>query len=180
MTKVWAPGTPENANIPVEITLYKVTPPGEGEDSATGQVVGTVAITADDQWIHTFTNLPKPNESWYYAIAETVTEGFEATYTGGELVSFTVTDEVSRTEILAVKINVTQGETGIMVDPITVTNEYRMYELPETGGIGTNTIYTLGILLILLWGVYLVYDNKMHLTSTPKQKYPEKERKEIL
>ena len=180
VTKVWAPGTPENAKIPVEITLYKVTPPGEGEDSATGQVVGTVAITADDQWIHTFTDLPKPNGSWYYAIAETVTEGFEATYTGGELVSFTVTDEVGRTEILAVKINVTQGETGITVDPITVTNEYRMYELPETGGIGTNTIYTLGILLILLWGVYLVYDNKMHPTSTPKQKYPEKERKEIL
>ena len=169
VTKVWASGTPENAKVPVEVTLYKVTPPGEGEETATGQVVGTVKITADDQWIQTFTDLPKPNGSWYYAIAETVTEGFEATYTGGELVSFTVTDETGATEILAVKIAVTEGENGLTVDPIIITNEYRMYELPETGGIGTNTIYTLGILLILLLLVYLVYDTKKHLTSTRKQ-----------
>ena len=35
-----------------------------------------------------------------------------------------------------------------------------MYELPKTGGFGTEPIYVLGILLILFCGVYLLLDAK--------------------
>lgn len=160
VTKVWAEGTPEGAKTPVEVTLYKVTPATEGENIGTGQVVETVMITADTQWMHSFTNLEKPDGNWYYAIGETITDGFEATYSGGDLITFTITDLSGTTEIQAVKVIITEGESGSTTNPITVTNEYRMYELPKTGGIGTTTIYVLGILLILCCGVYLVYDKK--------------------
>ena len=70
----------------------------------------------------------------------------------------TVPDDGHSYEIYQIFTATLVEKDGITITPITVTNEYKMYELPKTGGFGTEPIYVLGILLILFCGVYLLLD----------------------
>lgn len=154
--KVWSQGTPD-ADMPeaVEVKLYRVTPAEDGAIPK-GMLVSTGSITpdADGAWNLTFTGVAKPAGDWYYVVVETPVDGFEAVYSGGDLVTFQVDDS---TEMTGVKVSLA-GDEGTNADgSVTITNNYQwLYELPKTGGTGTQ-LYIIGGLLLIAAAACLLY-----------------------
>ena len=174
--KNWSKGTPEDEKEPVEVTLYRVTTSSDENEKPTAEVVSSVIISPSDdgEWSHTFAKMAKPDDSWYYAIVETPVEGYATTYANEEVngVTFNVTTESDAVaadsgtdatqsvtnELYGVKIIVTEGENGIAeAQEAVITNVYQEYELPRTGGVGTDGFYLVGILLVLIGGTYAWY-----------------------
>ena len=117
--KIWQDidGKTLTENLPesVTVTLYRNGVKYEGEGAE-------VTLSAENNWIHTWKNLPKEddkNHPYTYTVVETPVDGFETSY---------------------------ENNDGITDGIITVINkETAVYVLPETGG--TDTWHTLALAL---------------------------------
>ncbi|MDY2629457.1 MAG: SpaA isopeptide-forming pilin-related protein [Lachnospiraceae bacterium] len=108
-----------------------------------GTLYKTVTFSKDNDWTYTFTNLPLTGTgddgstvNYYYYVQEVSVPNFTTGY---------------------------DNNNGIQSGTITVTNkatENPEYELPETGGPGTHTAYTLGSILMLLASAAFLYIKK--------------------
>ena len=122
--KVWSDyvtGSP--ANTSVTFQLYRSTDGG-----ATKTAYGTpVTLNAAGSWTYSWSELP--TGSLYTIVETTVMQG-----------STNVTANYAATY---------STQTGVASGSITVSNRY-LYALPETGGVGTTRLYTLGGLLLVM------------------------------
>lgn len=144
--KQWQ-GVNPDGQAPITITLYKVA---ESETSATAQVVKTLELSKDNGWSGSFDKLRNPGSGWYYAIGETVPEGFAAIYSG-ETVQAKLQDGDSAEYVTVTRV-VIEEETA---QKVTIKNLPNI-ELPDTGGSGT-ILYTAGGLLLIMAAVILLY-----------------------
>ena len=146
-----------NADImnPVTFELYKVTDQvsEEGIVTHTGVLVDSRVLSAQKGWKESFTNLPIPDGTWYYVLAEKPLSGYQGFY-GGQTVQFSVAEG---TMITGVKVDFDKAKDS----PVIVTNAPAV-KLPSTGGKGTY-LYTMGgTLLVLTAALLLVYNSKLH------------------
>ena len=153
--KTWT-DVPETIEQPgqAQMTLYKVTEPETTGAVPKAEAVKSLTLTADTDpaWKGAFEGLEIPGSGWFYAIAETPLEGYEITYTGGEIITVSVDDPESeddtRIQIQAVKVTVTTENDTTAAGTISVDNRYIYnYALPKTGGTGTPLYYVTGMLL---------------------------------
>lgn len=143
----------EDAQVPVEITLYKVveTTTQSGAIDRAVTKIESKTLNSDNGWKATFEGLKAPEDSWYYVIAETHQEGFQVQYSG-ETVSISLENGAP---VTAVKVSF-NGSNGLLV---TVTNLPAII-LPATGGAGTS-LYTMGgLVLMAAAGMILLYSRK--------------------
>ena len=157
--KTWTEGIPaDEMPAEVEVTLYQVTPATEEGKNPTATAFRTGKITKAENgsWAYTFEKLPIPDDTWYYAIAETPIEGFDVTYPNGEIITVTIPDgkdengQEKTRNIQVVKVKDSTAEDGtVTADAVSVKNNYLWkYELPKTGGSGTPPYHALGMTLI--------------------------------
>ena len=157
--KTWTEGIPaDEMPAEVEVTLYQVTPATEEGKNPTATAFRTGKITKAENgsWAYTFEKLPIPDDTWYYAIAETPIEGFDVTYPNGEIITVTIPDgkdengQEKTRNIQVVKVKDSTAEDGtVTADAVSVKNNYLWkYELPKTGGSGTPPYHALGLTLI--------------------------------
>ena len=137
-----------DAQAPLTITLYKVV---ESANSATATALSTIELNKDNGWKGSFDKLAMPGNDWYYAIGETVPEGFVAIY-GGETIKASLGDGDSRETVMVTKVAV----EGRKAQAVTIKN-IPCVELPNTGGAGTQMYTTAGLLLMLTSAAYLMY-----------------------
>ena len=144
--KQWDAGVDPELMDFVTMKLYMVTEHVDeyGDLIRTATPVSYLTLSNDNDWADRFTGLRKPDESWYYVVAEVVPSGFTAGY-NGETVTVTTDGE---NFFQAVKIE--DFETTV-----TVTNLVSV-QLPTTGGGGTHW-YTLGGILLILTATLLWY-----------------------
>jgi len=143
--KIWSV-LPDGSGVePVEIRLYAVS-----GDSAS--LVDSVILSEENQWKHSFRNLPILEEGSCYAITEIVPATFAASY-GGETLSLTIDGKVTT-------LCVVDGQNPIITPTVQITNS-PAYKLPQTGGTGTQSYYASGLLLILSAALIAVY-KKFH------------------
>ena len=153
--KTWI-NVDDTSNLSVDVTLYTVKETIAEGGATIKEILGepiTVTLNSGNQFKHTFTELAELTDGTYYAIAETVPDGYAATYTGGELVDLPGADGAS---FQAVKAVFAEGAT--VAAAITVTNA-PLVELPETGGPGT-TLYTTGGLLLMMAASFFLLHSK--------------------
>lgn len=146
--KEWSSGINAEVMNPIEMVVYQVT---DTEDSMGAVIrnavpVKTVTLSAQNGWKAVAQGLPALEEDCYYAVAETVPNGYTASY-NRETVRITV-----------------DGSTSFDAVPFDGTNTVikaintLAVKLPATGGAGT-LWYTLGGLLLMaaaiLW--YSIY-----------------------
>ena len=136
-----------DGQAPVTITLYKVV---ESETSATAQVLSTLELSKDNGWSGSFDKLRTPGSGWYYAIGETVPDGFSAIYSG-EMVQAKLMDG-ENAEIVNLTKVVVEGDTA---QKVTIKN-LPSIKLPDTGGSGT-IWYTAGGLFLIMAAAILLY-----------------------
>lgn len=128
-------GSETEFSVSAEIPATEATESSEPtQTQSVGEVIKTVSLNADNNWSATIYGLD-PN--YTYMVQEVITDAM-SDYT----ISYTV--EGQQTQIVG------SGQT------LTITNQVDVdiYELPQTGGIGT-TPYTFGGLAVLLCGAVL-------------------------
>lgn len=130
--KQWGASVDQGHRIPIDISLYTVA-----DGMAT--LVKTVTLSADNSWQAVFDRLPVL-ENGFYAVAEQVPVGYAVEY-GSE--TTTVTIDGKPVAVVAI-----DGQTPVLAPTIVITN-YEAYQLPETGGVGTQ-FHTFGGLLLML------------------------------
>ena len=141
-------GVNADAQAPLTITLYKVV---ESANSATATALSTIELNKDNGWKGSFDKLAMPGNDWYYAIGETVPEGFVVIY-DGETIKASLGDGDSRETVMVTKVAV----EGRKAQAVTIKN-IPCVELPNTGGAGTQMYTTAGLLLMLTSAAYLMY-----------------------
>ena len=174
--KSWT-DVPETETLPkqVELTLYKVTKPETAGAVPTAEVVKTLLLKGTDSpaWKGRFEAVAIPDETWYYAIAETPVDGFKTTYTGGDTITISVddpeTEDGTRIQIQAARVTVTVEEDAATAGAITVDNRYIWnYALPKTGGAGVGLYYVTGALLCTAAAVWSM--NQANNKKTKKER----------
>lgn len=144
--KQWQ-GVNPDGQAAVNVTLYKVF---ETEGSPTAQVVKTLELSKENGWTGKFDKLRVPGSGWYYAIAETVPEGFAAIYDGETVqVKLQNGDTAEYVTVTRVVVEADAAQT------VTIKNLPNV-ELPNTGGSGT-ILYTAGGLFLTMAAVILLY-----------------------
>lgn len=143
--KKWDEGINSDIMNPVEAVVYKVTESvdEEGAIIRNAEAVQTLTLSADNQWKAVIAELQQPDDTWYYALAESPVAGYSVTY---DRETIRITTDGGDTFFNAVKLD----NTGTAV---TMTNSVAV-QLPSTGGGGT-LMYTLGGLLIMAAAILL-------------------------
>jgi LPXTG-motif cell wall-anchored protein len=112
--------------------------------------VKTLALSKENGWTGKFDKLRVPGSGWYYAIAETVPEGFAAIYDGETVqVKLQNGDTAEYVTVTKVVVEADAAQT------VTIKNLPNV-ELPNTGGSGT-ILYTAGGLFLTMAAVTLLY-----------------------
>ena len=106
-----------------------------------------------ENWKGAFTDVARPAEEQYYAVAEVLPESFVATYGDNEI---NLVLENAEAPVRAALVTFT--ETG-EPEPVEITNVPTM-ALPKTGGAGTTLYIAGGLLLMTISAGYLLYSHK--------------------
>ena len=155
--KTWTGVTPAQQN-PVELALYVVK---ESGNAYVGEVVEGKTLTLSHStdstadWKGIFEDLPKLPDGQFYAVAETVPNGFVVSYGDIEISVNLVNGAAPLQAALVTDYN----DEGVAAT-VTITNA-PLVTLPETGGVGT-TLYTTGGLLLMMAAVLLLLHNQMN------------------
>lgn len=116
---------------------------GTQPSGTTDTVIGTVTLNSANEWTYLWTNLDR-SDGVTYTITETTVDGYTTTY------------KIDGSDLEAGK-TFTPSEKG---DKVTVTNTaYPEYDLPMTGGSGTQMYVFTGSLLIMSALLLSLYKN---------------------
>jgi LPXTG-motif cell wall-anchored protein len=155
--KTWV-STTASEQDPVELALY-VVKRSESGDNYIGSVVEGKTLTLSHStdsavaWKGTFEKLPKLPDGQFYAVAETVPNGFVVSYGDNEI---TMILQNGAQPVQAALVTDYSDEN--VAATVQITNAPRV-TLPETGGVGT-TLYTTGGLLLMMAAILLLLHNQ--------------------